>query len=123
MKGLGMKQVKIDKNQDVIDFVADNPELCKGRKIFIDREMVEKVKELTENVKEDAKKIQLNIICPETGNATIVDIEKAENLFLVKEIKADDIEPIGAYNHKKEPIFVGYELKKTLISEKGLERE
>lgn len=101
-----MKEVKIDNNLDVIDYIADNPETCKGRRIFIDNAMVEKIKSLTDDIFEQKARTTLTIVCPETGNLTKVILENYNTFTQVVDVLADDIEPIGDINETKEALLV-----------------
>ncbi len=101
-----MKEIKIDKELDVIDYIADNPDTCKGRRIFIDKKMTERITALTENVTKSGITTTLDIVCPETGNLTTVILEDYNSLTQVVDILAEDIEPIGKIDESKEALLV-----------------
>ena len=101
-----MKEIKIDNNLDVIDFVAENPDICKGRRIFIDKAMTEKIMALTEDITTTQIGTTLKIVCPETGNLTTVFLENYNSMTQVVDIIADDIEPIGEIDESKESLLV-----------------
>ena len=102
-----MKIIKIKKSLDIIDYVAEHPDFCKGRKILTDAKMVEKVSNLTDICLNEGKTTIFSIVCPETGNLTEVTfVKESENCFWLKEILAEDIEPIGEIDHSKEPICI-----------------
>lgn len=102
-----MKRIELPKNENIIDFVANNPKKCKGRKIFTNTEMVKRLSDLAENIEENGNSVRFNIICSYTGFLTKVDLVKEKiDRFWVKEITSPDIDPIGPVNTTKEPIRV-----------------
>ena len=113
-----MKEIKIDADLDVIDFVADNPELCKGRRIFIEKEMVDRISNLTDDITSTQTTKVLKIVCPQTGNLTTVLLENYNTLTQVVEIVADDIEPIGKIDTSKESLLIVNEKTKNNDNEK-----
>ncbi|MBP3619670.1 MAG: hypothetical protein J6J24_03315 [Clostridia bacterium] len=109
-----MKEIKIDANLDVIDYIAENPDLCKGRRIFIDKDMFDKVLSLTDNITSTQTCTTLKIVCPETGNLTTVFLANYNTLTQVVDVIADDIEPIGKIDSSKEALLIVNEkVKKT----------
>jgi len=98
-------------DQDIIDFIADNPKTVKGNLVIIDEAMLNDIKSLTDedNIKEQKikgeSKLDISIICPNTGNKTDVFITVNDRI-IVNEVLADDIEPIGPLkNNYKELNF------------------
>lgn len=102
-----MDKIQLHNNEDIIDYVAKNQENSKGRKIYTNAEMVKRLSTLTENITKEGKSIIFDIICPETGNSTKVDmVREGSDCYWLKEITADDIAPIGPVDKTKEPIHV-----------------
>ncbi len=102
-----MEKIILSQELDAIDYIADNNKHCKGRKIFIDKKMNERLIGLTDKIKTDGVRTHLDIVCSKTGNITMVDIEReGSDCYWLKEVKAADIEPIGPVNPNKTPIHI-----------------
>ncbi len=106
-----MQYVSLPQDKDVIDFIADNPDKVKGRNIYIDQAMFDRLCSLTSKDKIVSKNggtiIELSIVCSKTGILTTVTTEATiGHPRRIVEVIADDIEPIGEIDQSKEPLYV-----------------
>lgn len=101
-----MEKITLEKELDIIDFVADNIEEYQGRKIYTNLTMVKRVCKLTDQIKTEGDATVLTIICPETGNLTVVEFVKEGTNYWLKNVKADDITPFEPIDPSKQPIYV-----------------
>ncbi len=101
-----MEKITLEKELDIIDFVAENIEEYQGRKIYTNLTMVKRVCKLTDQVKTEGDTTVLTIVCPETGNLTVVEFVKEGTNYWLKSVTADDITPFEPIDPSKQPIYV-----------------
>ena len=104
-----MDKVKLEKSENIIDYVSAHADELKGRKIFTNKKMVDKLIKLTseENILIHGRTMKLSLTDQQAKNLTIVEVvREGSDCYWLKDIVTKGMSMLDPVDIDKDPVHI-----------------